>query len=337
MKGSAPLVHSKNRAAVTALREIAAGKVHYDRPSHDAVVDLHRRAEQARVREPDWPAPRRRGDRRARGGLPRALRRPGVLHGDLRVAGWPTSSIYVNLALERGRAGARVRRGQRPHRAAAWRAPGSTSWVSTTPRRCSPTCGRRLREEPAGRARRHVRLVHGRHAPGTPPPALPAGHLRLQHGAAPVHARRRRALPRRACASTSPRAAVFVVPTSRRRRSRTSRAIRTRPYHAPRFRHPTTGDDREERGALRLRSGAAGALRVDGVRAGRSPREAWMTPLATASSSRRSGRRCCTTTACRPSRSRATSTADRSTRTSDVMVWHARRAAVRGKAPKARR
>jgi DNA-directed RNA polymerase subunit omega len=38
MKGSAPLVQSKNRAAVTALREIAAGKVHYDRPSHDAVV-----------------------------------------------------------------------------------------------------------------------------------------------------------------------------------------------------------------------------------------------------------------------------------------------------------
>jgi DNA-directed RNA polymerase subunit omega len=38
MKGSGPLVASKNRAAVTALREIAAGKVHYDRPSHDAVV-----------------------------------------------------------------------------------------------------------------------------------------------------------------------------------------------------------------------------------------------------------------------------------------------------------
>lgn len=37
MKGSAPLVQSKNKAAVTALREIAAAKVHYDRPSHDAV------------------------------------------------------------------------------------------------------------------------------------------------------------------------------------------------------------------------------------------------------------------------------------------------------------
>lgn len=39
MKGNAPLVHSKNKAAVTALREIAAGKVHYDRNSHDAVVE----------------------------------------------------------------------------------------------------------------------------------------------------------------------------------------------------------------------------------------------------------------------------------------------------------
>jgi DNA-directed RNA polymerase subunit omega len=39
MKGSPPLVQSKNKAAVTALREIAAGKVHYDRPSHGAVVE----------------------------------------------------------------------------------------------------------------------------------------------------------------------------------------------------------------------------------------------------------------------------------------------------------
>jgi len=37
MKGSAPLVHSKNKSAVGALREIAAGKVRYDRPSNEAV------------------------------------------------------------------------------------------------------------------------------------------------------------------------------------------------------------------------------------------------------------------------------------------------------------
>jgi DNA-directed RNA polymerase subunit omega len=37
MKGGSPLVHSKNKPAVTALREIAAGRVHYDRPSNEAV------------------------------------------------------------------------------------------------------------------------------------------------------------------------------------------------------------------------------------------------------------------------------------------------------------
>ena len=39
MKGATPLVQSKNKASVTALREIAAGKVHWDRPSHGAVVE----------------------------------------------------------------------------------------------------------------------------------------------------------------------------------------------------------------------------------------------------------------------------------------------------------
>jgi DNA-directed RNA polymerase subunit omega len=39
MKGATPLVHSKNKPAVTGLREIATGKVHYDRPSHDAVQE----------------------------------------------------------------------------------------------------------------------------------------------------------------------------------------------------------------------------------------------------------------------------------------------------------
>jgi DNA-directed RNA polymerase subunit omega len=39
MKGAGPLVHSKNKAAVTALREIAAAKVRYERPSHEAVQE----------------------------------------------------------------------------------------------------------------------------------------------------------------------------------------------------------------------------------------------------------------------------------------------------------
>jgi len=37
MKDATPLVDSKNKAAVTALREIAAGMVHFDRPTNDAV------------------------------------------------------------------------------------------------------------------------------------------------------------------------------------------------------------------------------------------------------------------------------------------------------------
>jgi DNA-directed RNA polymerase subunit omega len=39
MKGATPLVHSKNKAAVTALREIAAGKVHFDRNTNEVVSE----------------------------------------------------------------------------------------------------------------------------------------------------------------------------------------------------------------------------------------------------------------------------------------------------------
>lgn len=37
MKGNDPLVRSKNKPAVTSLREIASGKVYFSRPSADAV------------------------------------------------------------------------------------------------------------------------------------------------------------------------------------------------------------------------------------------------------------------------------------------------------------
>jgi len=37
MKGNDPLVRSKNKPAVTSLREIAAGKVHFNRPCSEAV------------------------------------------------------------------------------------------------------------------------------------------------------------------------------------------------------------------------------------------------------------------------------------------------------------
>ncbi|MFI5300205.1 MAG: DNA-directed RNA polymerase subunit omega [Polyangiales bacterium] len=39
MKGAQALVVSKNKAAVTALREIAAHKVYFDRSSHEAVTE----------------------------------------------------------------------------------------------------------------------------------------------------------------------------------------------------------------------------------------------------------------------------------------------------------
>jgi DNA-directed RNA polymerase subunit omega len=39
MKGSQPLVKAKNKPAVVSLREIAAGKVHYHRPSFEVVEE----------------------------------------------------------------------------------------------------------------------------------------------------------------------------------------------------------------------------------------------------------------------------------------------------------
>jgi DNA-directed RNA polymerase subunit omega len=37
MKGADPLLKTKNKPAVTSLREIAAGKVHFHRSSHEVV------------------------------------------------------------------------------------------------------------------------------------------------------------------------------------------------------------------------------------------------------------------------------------------------------------
>jgi DNA-directed RNA polymerase subunit omega len=39
MKGADPLVRTKNKAAVTSLREIAAGKVHFNRSTFDVVTE----------------------------------------------------------------------------------------------------------------------------------------------------------------------------------------------------------------------------------------------------------------------------------------------------------
>ena len=39
MKGSVPLIRCGNRPNVASLREIAAGRVHFDRPSSEAIED----------------------------------------------------------------------------------------------------------------------------------------------------------------------------------------------------------------------------------------------------------------------------------------------------------
>lgn len=49
MKGAPALVHSKNRAAVTALREIASRRVYWNRPVREAVNEFI--AEQASIDE----------------------------------------------------------------------------------------------------------------------------------------------------------------------------------------------------------------------------------------------------------------------------------------------
>jgi DNA-directed RNA polymerase subunit omega len=39
IKGATPLVRCNNKPNVTSLREIATGRVHFDRPSHEALED----------------------------------------------------------------------------------------------------------------------------------------------------------------------------------------------------------------------------------------------------------------------------------------------------------
>jgi DNA-directed RNA polymerase subunit omega len=48
MKGAPGLVHSKNKAPVTALREIAAGKVRFHRSSDEIVAEWIKEVEASR-------------------------------------------------------------------------------------------------------------------------------------------------------------------------------------------------------------------------------------------------------------------------------------------------
>jgi len=51
MKGSAPLVRCGNRPNVVSLREIAAGKVHFDRPSSHAIEEWIEKTHAAAAKE----------------------------------------------------------------------------------------------------------------------------------------------------------------------------------------------------------------------------------------------------------------------------------------------
>jgi hypothetical protein len=53
MKGSALLVRCTNRPNVASLREIAAGKVHFDRPSADAIEEWIQTVHNEQERELD--------------------------------------------------------------------------------------------------------------------------------------------------------------------------------------------------------------------------------------------------------------------------------------------
>ena len=106
---------SKNKAAVTALREIAAGKVHYDRPSHDAVEEY---IEELNKREfgAELTGTSAR-DRELEAGSLAHYEDPAYYTATY-ARRIEDVAFYVGLAQRVGRAGARVRRGQRAHRAA---------------------------------------------------------------------------------------------------------------------------------------------------------------------------------------------------------------------------
>lgn len=51
MKGSTPLVRCNNRPNVASLREVASGRVHFDRPSADAIEEWIQKTHEMTARE----------------------------------------------------------------------------------------------------------------------------------------------------------------------------------------------------------------------------------------------------------------------------------------------
>jgi DNA-directed RNA polymerase subunit omega len=58
-KGAAPTVRCDNKPNVTSLREIAAGMVHFDRPSHEAIEEWIEKA--PAPKEKAWTGQNRQG------------------------------------------------------------------------------------------------------------------------------------------------------------------------------------------------------------------------------------------------------------------------------------
>ncbi len=243
---------------------------------------VHRGDEQPRVRlsRRDRPSP---GNERSASGAPPARRDRELEAGSLAHYEDPAYytatyanriedvAYYVGLAPAIGRARARVRRRQRahraPHRAPRDRRRGRRSLGADAGRPAgSPCCGGRRGTQTRSRG-------PGRHAPRPSAAGAFRSSSHVQHGPAPLHARGRRTLSRPR--ARAPGAARPVRPRPRRcRRSAISARPAGRPYNAPRFRHPTAGAVVPQPRVLRLRSLAASALRVDGVRARRATRAA---------------------------------------------------------------
>ena len=266
--GAARAVEEQGRRHGAARDRRRQGALRPPQPRRRAGV--HRRAEQARVRLSD--AARRGATASSRRAPSRTTKTRRTTRRRTRAAS-TTSRSTSALARALGRPGARVRRRQRAHRAAASRGTG----IDVVGVDHSAPMLADLRARLAARARRRARAACA--SCGATCGACACGErfplviCHVQHGAAPLHARRRRALPRPRARAPGP-ARPLRASTCRCRSLADLARDPARAYHAPRFRHPTTGVHGEEPRALRLRSRAAGALRVDGVRAGRTTRAA---------------------------------------------------------------
>ena len=223
--------------------------------------------------------PERGVDPRARGGLARALRRRGGTTRSLYKNRIDDVQFYVDLARKRG--GPVLEYGIGNGRIALPVAPrhGVRVVGIDQSREMLADLGARASRGESGKYVRARRESPRRQvAEQAPRQALPAGHVPVQRGAAPVRAGRCRAVP-------GARSRAHLAYPAGRLRLRPVRAGLPGPASRSDARlqgaalpAPDDGRHRSLRRALRLRPRAAGALRVDGVRAdGLTRSRAWMT------------------------------------------------------------